>query len=400
MLMAKWKAKAKNGVRSAWCLSLACVAVFLFLPISATAQEDSFVFVAPTPKVTPKSTPKPAPKPKPMTSVDSASAPSGPGPASSVGPAGAPGPVSMPTPPSWIVKKQKMNESSRPAERSIAVDAKVSISMCVTDGPVKINGWSRNEVRAYVDGGTEVGFKSLRPDPASGKSVWVHVLAFDPKKNGAGNFDECLAGDDIQVDVPYTAIVKIKSKAGDITIDSISKTAIESISGDITIRNIKQGADVSAFEGNVRLESVSGSIDLLSSAGKIVVFEAAPNEIGDVFRAKSRSGSITLQKVEHADVEVSSPSGNVRFIGEIVEGGQYKYNTTNGAVIFNLPNEVSCTIEASYVNGAFETQIPFKYVYKDTKNQVQKVKAVLGEGDASIVITTFNGTILIRPIKK
>jgi hypothetical protein len=99
-------------------------------------------------------------------------------------------------------------------------------------------------------------------------------------------------------------------------------------------------------------------------------------------------------------VEVSSPSGNVRFIGEIVEGGQYKYNTTNGAVIFNLPNEVSCTIEASYVNGAFETQIPFKYVYKDTKNQVQKVKAVLGEGDASIVITTFNGTILIRPIKK
>src|SRR4028119_1184702 len=33
------------------------------------------------------------------------------------------------------------------SEKSIAVDAKVNISLCVLEGNLKVNGWDRNEIR-------------------------------------------------------------------------------------------------------------------------------------------------------------------------------------------------------------------------------------------------------------
>src|SRR5215203_5298967 len=58
----------------------------------------------------------------------------------------------------YRTKKQIRNESDTPAEKSIATDAKVNISLCVSEGKIKINGWDRNEVRAFVNEGSEVGF--------------------------------------------------------------------------------------------------------------------------------------------------------------------------------------------------------------------------------------------------
>ncbi len=50
------------------------------------------------------------------------------------------------------IKKTIVNQTT--AEKSIAVDAKVNIKICVAEGNLKINGWERNEIRAYVAGGS------------------------------------------------------------------------------------------------------------------------------------------------------------------------------------------------------------------------------------------------------
>src|SRR5687768_15164208 len=47
-------------------------------------------------------------------------------------------------------------------ERSIAVDKNVNLSLCVTQGNLKINGWNRNEIRVYVQDGAKFGFKVLQ----------------------------------------------------------------------------------------------------------------------------------------------------------------------------------------------------------------------------------------------
>src|SRR5439155_16456954 len=49
--------------------------------------------------------------------------------------------------------------SGTTSERSIQVDPKVNLSLCVTQGTVSVNGWSRNEVRAFVKDGSRFEFK-------------------------------------------------------------------------------------------------------------------------------------------------------------------------------------------------------------------------------------------------
>jgi len=44
------------------------------------------------------------------------------------------------------------------SEKSLAVYSKVYINLCVLRGKVKINGWKRSELRAFVDRGTPIGF--------------------------------------------------------------------------------------------------------------------------------------------------------------------------------------------------------------------------------------------------
>lgn len=307
-----------------------------------------------------------------------------------------PEPAATPQP---KTKRKIENTSEGPAEKIIAVDQKVNISLCVSSGVLKVNGWGRNEVRAFVDGGSGVGFKVLQANKITKKPVWVMVLGFDPQKNKEPDLDECLEGKSIELDVPFDTVINVKSKESEITVDSISKVRIENVSGGINLRNIKQGVLATTFEGDLTVEEANGPVNLMTSVGKIIVFDASPNEIGEIFRAKSRSGAIMLKNVEHTDLEVSSNTGSLNFIGALEEGGQYRFNTTSGKIELALPMSVSCKVTATY-GGSFETQIPFKDIHTFDQGSVRKIIALIGDGDAALTVTTYNGSILIKPDKK
>ena len=96
----------------------------------------------------------------------------------------APLPRPNPTPPKTSeTKKVIVNEGFAPAEKSITVESKVNITLCVNEGSLTINGWDRDEIRAFVRAGSQVGFKISQNNPKTQKPVWVYVLGFDPQKN-------------------------------------------------------------------------------------------------------------------------------------------------------------------------------------------------------------------------
>ena len=115
--------------------------------------------------------------------------------------------------------KKATSVSEMSAEKSIAVDAKVNISLCISDGKLKVNGWERNEIRAFVNSGSEVGFGVREKNKLSNKAVWVEVLGFDPTKNKETNPDECLSGEEIELDVPRGATVNVKGQASETIIE-------------------------------------------------------------------------------------------------------------------------------------------------------------------------------------
>jgi hypothetical protein len=354
-----------------------CLLFFVFMQSPARGQAD------PAPPATPAVTPRPMPRVTPAR-------PAVPHPTG----LSVPGQV-RPDPKNPVPVR---NTLMGPAERTIEVENKVNISLCVT-GPLKVNGSDRNEVRAFVDGGSSVGFRILQLNKGNKKVTGLQVLGFDPQTNKEINLDECLQGSNIELDVPIGAVLNIKSKQSEMSIDSVSRVRIDNVSGGIALSNITMSAQATTFEGDITLENAKGPVNLETTVGKIIVFGAAPNDIGEIFRAKSRSGAIALQDVEHTDVNLSSNSGSLRFNGELGLGGRYNFNTTSGSIVLILPPDTSSKIIANY-GGSFETQITFKDIQKFGESTVQKVIALLGAGESTVNVTTYNGSILIKPIKK
>jgi hypothetical protein len=289
--------------------------------------------------------------------------------------------------------KRVHNESDIPAEKSIAVDSRVNVSLCISEGNVKINGWERNEIRAFVDGGSEVGFKILQKKNQN--PVWVMVLGFDPKKTTEAGIDECLSGDDIEIDVPRGATVNLKGRETEVNIFSVNRVKVENIAGDIRLSGIGQGIEAKTYEGSVTVENSRGAINLVSTNGNILALDAEAGEIGDVFSAKTSSGVITLQQIAHRQIEAGSNSGSIRFTGEFATGGRYVFGTTNGSISLMVPGDSSCKIRASY-GGAFHSDIPLNDVVNNAASQVKTLTGNLGSGEASVNLTTFSGTIRIR----
>ncbi|HEX8367339.1 MAG TPA: hypothetical protein VF604_02125 [Pyrinomonadaceae bacterium] len=307
-----------------------------------------------------------------------------------------PQPTILPTPPArpMIPRKRRVdNESTAAAEKSIQTEAKVNISLCVSEGNVHINGWERNEIRAFVDGGSKVGFKVLQKKQ---NPVWVMVLGFDPLTDKEPGLDECLSGANIELDVPRGAIINMKSRASQIAVESVARVKIENIGGDISLNNIAGGIDAGTYQGDVMVEKSAGAMSLFATTGNIVVFDVEPSEVGDSFKAKTRNGAVTLQSIGHSLVEAGSTSGSIRYNGEFTSGGQYTFITNNGTILLSVPAESSCRINANYGLGAFQSDIALKDVQKTSGTSVQKLTALLGTGDANLTLTTYSGAIRIR----
>ena len=301
--------------------------------------------------------------------------------------------------------KVKVKQKSRPvtvgametfAEKSIRVDAKVNISLCVAEGRLKITGWERNEIRAFVgsNGGSDVGFKVLQKNKQN-NAVWVMVVNSDAPSEGR-NREACLSGDEIELDVPRGATVNVKGRSSETTIEMVRKVDVKNVGGDISLNNIEQGINAATYEGDVTVENSGGAIALETANGNIVALDVAPSEIGDIFKAKTISGAVTLQNIEHRQTEISSNSGSIKFIGEFQIGGQYNFSTQNGSIQLAIPEKSSCKISASYGYGKFSSDIKLNIITINNSSRAQSIVASLGSSDANVNLTTYSGAIRIR----
>ena len=292
--------------------------------------------------------------------------------------------------------KNRTVDSDGNAEKSIAVDTKVNVSICVSQGKLKINGWERNEIRAFVGGGSAVGFKVQQTSKQNGKPVWVMVVGYDTTKKTTANGDECLNGADIEIDVPRNAVVNVKNNESETTIESVGKVRVENVGGGIFLNDIAGGVDATTYEGDVTIAKSSGAITLSSTTGNIVAFDLAPSEIGDIFKAHTNSGAITLQNIEHRQLEINSNSGSLKFTGEFQNGGQYKFGTQNGSISLVIPATSSCKINAVYGYGKFDSEFKLNILTENNSSKTQSIAASMGAGDATLNLTTYSGAIRIR----
>jgi hypothetical protein len=291
-------------------------------------------------------------------------------------------------------------EDAADSEKLIAVDGKVNISLCVLEGNLKINGSDRNEVRVFVKSGSRIGFNVLQKNRQSLNPVWIKVLGFDPAKNQLNRANECLWGDEIEIDVPRNSSVNVKGQEIRASVDSVRKAVVKNVGGDITLRNIAEGVEAATYEGDVTVENSGGALKLESATGNIVAFEVSPSEIGDIFKAKTTNGTIALQGLEHRQIEVNSISGSILFNGNFLSGGVYNFGTSNGVINLAIPADSSCKITASYGFGGLTSEIPINKIIENKNPRGQNIIGTMGNGDATLNLTTASGAIRIKSKNK
>lgn len=279
-------------------------------------------------------------------------------------------------------------------EKSIKVNAKSIVSFCVSRGKIKVNGWNRNEVRAFVDGSKQIGIKVIEKSRDKKEPVWVKVIGYDPEKTETPRRSECISGKVIELDVPFGATIDAKGGVGGTTIDSVAKVKLKKVGGDVIFNNIKYGIYAINYEGNIIVNKSGGSMNLETTTGNIVAVRAFPKEWGDTFKAKTNSGAVVLQDVEYRQGEIFSTSGSIKFMGKILANSQFEFTTIDGSITLQIPKDSNADLNATY-GGNFISKIPFKNIKKGGDSNVRTISATMGKSGAKLLLETFQGTILI-----
>ncbi len=287
-----------------------------------------------------------------------------------------------------------------PFEKSIEVDSKVNIDLCVSEGIVKINGWNRNEVRVFITDGGRAGFKTFGKN-SDGKPTRVTILGYDPAKERVSAGRECLAGESIELDLPYGTNISRLEGRGDveITVESLAKASVKTNESNIFLRDIKEGIVAKTFEGNITVENSGGAIDLDSVNGNILAYGLNPLENSDVLKVKSNNGRIVLQSNSHSIMDAWTISGSIDFSGNIQTDGQYSFKNTSGRILLQVPQSSSFAVQIVSQQKNFTSNLPIKVLTQDVyPPSMQKIVGECGNGEASIKLQNQTGQIIISKI--
>ena len=280
------------------------------------------------------------------------------------------------------------------SEKSMIVDANVAITLCVAQGDLRINGWHRNEVRVFVKDGRQFRMDAREKSAETGKVNWLSIRTV--VEGRPAPLAQCLAGEHIEIDAPIGASFDLEAAVARTSVDSVKKIKARTRTGVISLRNISGGIDAYTAQGDVIVENSGGAIEIESTTGNIVAVEVSPGQIGDLFKARTNSGTISLQRVEHRQIHASSISGTLLFDGKFLTGGIYTFRTSNGSIMLAIPALSSCTFTTTYGEGEFHSEIPLKTLTENKTPRATIVVSRVGKGDATVNLTTSNGSIAIR----
>lgn len=289
--------------------------------------------------------------------------------------------------------RNRLRSGYPPQEKSVAVLPGVYVSFCVRRGSVKVNGWDRNEVRVFHEGGKELGIKVLE----RGKEkipAWIEVLGYEPEKKPA-DADKCLSGEMIELDVPFGASVTLKGLSSETSMEGVKVASVEIVGGDIYLNDIAERIDASTQQGGVTVNNSSGKMAVSTTTGNIVAYNTEAVEPGDYFKAKTRSGAVTLQSIGQKEVSASTISGSINYLGEIKNYGRYEFTTTNGILNIVIPEESTFWITAAY-GGRFLSDFPVKVINELDTESAFLLNGRVGAGEANLTVKSFSGTIRLR----
>jgi hypothetical protein len=132
--------------------------------------------------------------------------------------------------------------------------------------------------------------------------------------------------------------VRIKSGAGNISLDQAGQAQLDTGAGSVTVEKLTGRAEVSGA-GTMRMGEVSGSAEIKNLNGKTWL-----GEVQGSLRVKAANGDITVGRA-HSDVNITTSNGSIQ-IDEVVSGSVV-LETGMGGVEAGIRNGTAAWVDAT-----------------------------------------------------
>ncbi|HMF99531.1 MAG TPA: DUF4097 family beta strand repeat-containing protein [Vicinamibacterales bacterium] len=194
---------------------------------------------------------------------------------------------------------------------------------------------------------------------------------------------------DYTITVPKWMAVSVSGTYADVTMDGVG--------GDVTVDTTRGDIKVVGGSGFISLKSVQGEINLEKAKGRVEV--RAVNEgvrLADIsadLSAESTNGSILLDRIDSANVDLYTVNGNISYDGPIKDKGLYRLTTHNGLIAMPVPERANAIVTLRTYNGGIRStfQLP-----GDAGERRKRQTLTLGNGSAHVELESFSGTISLR----
>jgi DUF4097 and DUF4098 domain-containing protein YvlB len=195
---------------------------------------------------------------------------------------------------------------------------------------------------------------------------------------------------DYNITVPGWMAVSVSGTYADVT--------LEGLGGDVTVDTTHGNIKVRGGSGFVSVKSVQGEITVEKAKGRIEV--RAVNEdihLADIsgdLSAESTNGSIILDRIDSANVDLYTVNGNISYDGPVKDKGVYRLTTHNGMIAMPVADRVNAMLAARTYNGSIRSTFTLPGDAGDRRTK--RLSLTLGSGSAHIELESFSGTISLR----
>ena len=244
-------------------------------------------------------------------------------------------------------------------------------------GDITVDTWSKNSVRIDAEHSTHTTIVPHREGTN---------LRIDAEQWRGGPTEV-----DYHLTLPTWMALHVNGVYSDISITgSRGEVRAETVNGDIEVVGGRGTVAISSVDGSVSVSDAVGHLELNSVNDAAMV----KNVEGDL-TVEGVNGDIMLEDVRATNVDATTVSGDIRYVGVLRNDGHYHLATHNGDIEVAVPEKANVTVSVSTFSGDFDSTFPLKLT--ETKRG-RRFKFTLGTGAGELGIDSFQGTIrLARP---
>ena len=258
-------------------------------------------------------------------------------------------------------------------EKSIDTTPNPRISLSNLRGRVVVKGWDHTEVRAVCSANSPRVAVETDGFPPTGpkEKIQFTTQVLDPLATGEDERADYL------LDVPAGSSVEIRNRQGSVQVEKLRRdTWVESVGGTISAMDVA---------GQLTVRSVGGNIDIIRPSGEV--------------QAHSITGNLHFISPTSSRLRGRTTSGKIIYEGDFALGGDYVLSSYSGDMDVACPTSASFELHAKTVRGKLDNAFVITS-RRQSASPLSSGNSLLGvrnTGRARVELTSFSGTIRIRP---